>query len=69
MFGDLRIQHMADELWERRQRRLQAEGLPLETIKPPYPPGPYMSCAETLRMCRRERVARQRGEREAADGA
>jgi hypothetical protein len=65
----VRCQRAAEVLWERRQSHLKAEGLPFETIMPPYSQGPYMSCAETLRMCRRERVARQRGEREAADGA
>ena len=63
----LRIQRAAEVLWERRQRRLKAEGLPFETIKPQYSQSPHMSCAETLRMCRQERLARRRGEREAAD--
>ena len=57
----------ADLLWERRQRRLKDAGLPFETVKPQYSPGPHMSCAETLRMCRQERLARQRDERETAD--
>lgn len=65
--ADLRMQHLADVLWERRQRRLKAEALPFETIKPQYSPGPYMSCAETLRRCLQERRARQWSEREAAD--
>ena len=60
-------QRAADLLWERRQRRLKEAGLPFETIKPQYSPGPHMSCAETLRMCRQERLARQRGELETAD--
>jgi hypothetical protein len=64
--ANLRIQHAADVLWERRQRRLKAEGLPFETVKPQYSPGPYMSFAETLRKCRQERLARQQSEREAA---
>jgi hypothetical protein len=63
----LRCQSAADVLWERRQRRLQAGGLPFETIRPQYPQGPYMSCADTLRKRRQERVARQQSEREAAD--
>jgi hypothetical protein len=63
----LRIQHAADVLWERKQRRLQAAGLPFETIRPQHSPGPYMSCAETLRKCRQERLARQRAERETSD--
>lgn len=63
----LRIQHAADVLWERRQRRLKAEGLLFETVRPQYSQGPYMSCAETLRECRQERLARQQSEREAAD--
>ena len=63
----LRCQHVADVLWERRQRRLKAQGLPFETIKPQYSQGPYLSVAETLRMCRRERLARKRAERETAD--
>ena len=56
------MQRAAEVLWERRQRRLQVEGLPFETIKPEYPPGPHMSCAEALRMC----LARKRAEREKA---
>jgi hypothetical protein len=60
--ADLRRQSAAEILWERKQRRLQAEGLPYETIRPQHPPGPYMSCAETLRKCRQERLARQRSE-------
>jgi hypothetical protein len=60
-------QRAAALLWERRQRRLKEAGLPYETIKPPNSPGPHMSCAETLRMCRQERLARQRGERKTAD--
>ena len=63
----LRDQHIADVLWERRQRRLQAGGLPFETVKPDYPPGPRMSYAESLRSCLQERRARQRAERETAD--
>jgi hypothetical protein len=66
-FADLWIHHVAHTLWERRQRRLQAEGLPFETIEPEYPPGPRMSCAETLRLCRQERVARNRTECEKAN--
>jgi hypothetical protein len=62
--ADLRMQRLAEALWERRQRRLQAEGLPFETIKPEYPPGPHMSVAESLRRCLQERRARLRGERE-----
>jgi len=62
----LRYQHIADMLWERQQRRLQAEGLPFETIKPQYAPGPHMSVADSLRWCLQERRARQRSEREAA---
>ena len=65
--GNAALQRAADLLWERRQRRLKAEGLPFETIKPQYSPGPHMSCAETLRTCRQERLARQRDERETAD--
>jgi hypothetical protein len=53
-------------LWERRQRRLKDAGLPFETIKPQYSPGPYISVAETLRRCRQERLARNRCERETA---
>ena len=63
----LRMQHIADVLWERRQRRLKADGLPYETIKPEYPAGPYMSSADSLRWCLQERRARLRAEREAAD--
>jgi hypothetical protein len=62
----LRLQHMADMLWERQQRRLQAEGLPFETVQPEYPPGPHMSFADSMRWCLEERRARQRSEREAA---
>jgi hypothetical protein len=61
--GNAALQRAAEVLWERRQRRLKEAGLPFETIKPRYPPGPYMSNAETLRRC----LARQRGERETAD--
>jgi hypothetical protein len=63
----LPVQSPAEMLRERRQRRLQAAGLPFETVRPQYPARPYMSCAETLRMCRLERRARQRAEREAAE--
>lgn len=66
-FADLRMQHVAEVLWERQQRRLQAEGLPFETVKPEYSPGPYMSFADSLRSCLQERRARQRAEREAAE--
>jgi hypothetical protein len=62
--ADLRMQHLADVLWERRQQRLKAQGLPFETVKPQYSPGPYMSVAETLRRCHQERVERWRRERE-----
>ena len=65
-FAHLRSQRAAEVLWEGRQRRLQAEGLPFETIRPEYMPGPYMSCADTLRMCRQERLAPRRAERETA---
>jgi hypothetical protein len=65
--ADLRMQHVADVLWERRQLRLQAEGLPFETVKPEYPPSPYMSFADSLRWCLQERRACQRAEREAAE--
>lgn len=58
----LRCQSAAKLLWERRQRRLQAEGLPFETVEPEYPPGPYISCADALRMC----LAQKRAEREKA---
>jgi hypothetical protein len=61
---DLRTQHLAHVLWERRQRRLKAQGLPFETVKPQYSPGPYRSVAETLRMRRQERVERRRREQE-----
>ena len=64
---NLRCQRAAEVLWERQQRLLKAEGLPFETIKPQYSQGPHMSVAETLRMCRRERLVRKRGEREAAN--
>jgi hypothetical protein len=64
--GNAALQRAADLLWERRQRRLKEAGLPFETVKPQYSPGPYMSFAETLRSCRQERLARQRGERETA---
>ena len=63
----VRRQHPAEVLRERRQRRLKAEGLPFETIKPRYSQDPNMSVAEILRKCRQERLARQRGERETAD--
>ena len=65
--ADLRMQHVAHTLWERRQRRLQAEGLPFETIEPQYPPGPRMSYPDALRMCLQERRARLRAEREKAE--
>ena len=65
-FARLRLQHLADVLWERQQRRLQADGLPFETIKPQYAPGPSMSYAEALR----HELALRRSQREAAaDGA
>ena len=59
----LRIQRAAEVLWERRQRRLKAEGLPFETIKPQYSPDPYMSFADALRQC----LARKGSERKAAE--
>jgi hypothetical protein len=65
--ANLRMQYVADVLWERRRRRLQAAGLPSETVKPEYAPGPYMSFAQALRMELQERRARQRAEREAAE--
>lgn len=61
------MQHAVELLLERRQRRLEAEGLPFETIKPQYPQGPHMSVAESLRRCLQERRERLRSEREAAD--
>jgi len=64
---DLASERVAHVLWERRQRRLKAQGLPFETVEPPYSQGPHMSVAETLRKCRQERLARKRGERETAD--
>lgn len=63
----LRCQRAAEVLWERQQRRLEAAGLPFETVKPEYSPGPYLSCAESLRRCLQERRARQQSERETAD--
>ena len=30
--ADLRTQHLAHVLWERRQRRLKAQGMPFETV-------------------------------------
>ena len=66
-FGDLRMQRAAEVLWEQLQRRLQAEGLPFETIKLQYSQGPHMSVAESLRRCLQERRASQRSEREAAE--
>jgi len=65
--ADLWMQRAAEVLWERRHRRLQAEGLPFETIKPQYPPSPHLSFAESLRRCLQERRARQRAEREKAE--
>lgn len=65
--ANLWMQRAVEVLRERRQRRLQAEGLPVETIEPEYPPGPHLSYAETLRKCLQERRARQRIERETAD--
>ena len=66
----LRYRHIADVLWERRQRRLQAQGLPSETVKRSILPGPHLSFAESLRSCLQERRARQRAERErVANGA
>lgn len=45
-------------LRERRRRRLEAGGQPREDVPRLRPmPGPYLSCAETLRRCRRERLA------------
>ena len=61
--ANLRWQQVADVLWERRQRRLHAEGLPFETREPQYPPGPYMSYADALR----HYLALRRSQREAAD--
>jgi hypothetical protein len=66
-FADLRYLHIADVLWERRQRRLQAAGLPFDTVKPQHPTAPHPSFAESLRWCLQERRARQRAEREAAE--
>jgi hypothetical protein len=57
-------QHLAHVLWERRQRRLKVEGLPLETVEPQYSRTRYMSLAETLHMRRQERVDRLRQELE-----
>jgi hypothetical protein len=65
--ANVQRQRAAEILWERRRRRLKAAGLPFETVKPRYSQGQYMSVAETLRMCRQERLARYRGERETAD--
>ena len=65
--ADMRYQQIADVLWERRQSRLKAAGLPFETVKPEYPPGPHMSFADSLRWCLQERRARRRAEREAAN--
>jgi hypothetical protein len=64
--GNAALQRAAEILWERRQRRLKEAGLPFETVKPQYSPGPYISVAETLRRFRQERRARNRGERETA---
>ena len=64
--ANLHWQHVTDVLWERRQRRLQAEGLPFETVKTQDPPGPYMPYADALR----HYLALRRSQREAAvDGA
>ena len=59
-----RIRQLADELGERRRRRLEASGQQpeeeLDWASLHLPPGTRLSCAETLRMARQLRLKRDR---------
>jgi hypothetical protein len=57
---DLATYRLAVELWERRQRRWEAEGRPFEAIKPVYSPGAYLSVYETMRRCLKEHWQRRK---------
>jgi hypothetical protein len=62
---DHRMQQLADELGERRRRRLEASGQPpeekLDWAGLNLPPGTRLSCAATLRMAGQLRLKRDGG--------
>jgi hypothetical protein len=63
---DWASQQTADLLRERRRRRLEAAGLPFEDRQPRSAllnQGRLLSFAETLRLCRQERLLRLRDAR------
>ena len=61
---DHRMENAAAILQERRRRRLEASGLPVEEeldwSSLDLPPGTRLSCAETLRFARQLRLKRNR---------
>ena len=66
--ADQRMRQLADELQERRRRRLEASGQQpepeLDWSSLSLPPGRRLSCAETLRFARQLRLKRNRDKAE-----
>ena len=56
---DAEVHRIVNAIYQRRRRRLEAEGVPIEDLPlpPVVRPGPYLSIAETLRLRRKELLA------------
>ena len=60
--SDPEVHRIVNAIYQRRRRRLEAEGVPIEDLPlpPVVRPGPYLSIAETIRLRRNQLLAAER---------